>query len=359
MKLIRQAPFMAAAAVGLALLLTAGNAVAIVAANDKAPKIEVVRDDANRRVDVRVDGKPFTSYIWPDRLKKPVLFPIRTARGTPVTRGFPLEPRPGERVDHPHQVGLWFNYGDVNGVDFWNNSEALKPDRAAKMGTIRHRSIERSEGGEGQGVLEVDSDWLMPDGSVVLREHTRYVFRAGPDWRSIDRITMLNAGDQRVSFKDNKEGVLGLRVTRALEEPADKPQVFTDAQGQATAVPTLDNKGVNGVYLSSEGKKGAAVWGTRGRWTVLQGKVEGEPVTLGILDHPENPGFPTYWHARGYGLFAANPLGQAELSGGKDRLDFALAPGASTTFRHRILVVSGTLTPEQAEARYQEFAAAK
>jgi hypothetical protein len=356
MDLTRQTPFTAAASVGLGLVFAAATAVAVVAAGDRGPRIEVLKDEANRRVDVRVDGQPFTAYIWPDTLKKPVLYPIRTAKGTVVTRGFPLEPRPGERVDHPHHVGLWFNYGDVNGVDFWNNAEGLPADRVPHMGTIRHRAIERAQGGDGQAELDVASDWLMPDGSVVVKEKTHYLFRAGADWRSIDRITTLTAGDKPVSFKDNKEGVLGLRVARALEEPSDKPEVFTDAQGRTTDVPTLDNKGVNGVYLSSEGKKGGAVWGTRGRWTVLQGTVEGEPVTLGILDHPGNPGFPTYWHARGYGLFAANPLGQAALSDGKERLDFALAPKASTTFRHRILIASGTLTPEQVEARYQEFA---
>jgi hypothetical protein len=310
-------------------------------------------------VDVRVNGQPFTSYIWPDTLKKPVLFPIHTAKGTRVTRGFPLEPRAGERVDHPHHVGLWFNYGDVNGIDFWNNVEGLPADRVPKMGTIRHRSVDKAAGGDGQGELEVSSDWLMPDGGVVLREKTRYVFRAGSDWRSIDRITTLTAGETRVSFKDNKEGVLGLRVARALEEPTSKPEVFTDAQGRPTAVPRMDNQGVNGVYLSSEGKKGGAVWGTRGRWTVLQGTVEGEPVTLGIFDHPANPGYPTYWHARGYGLFAANPLGQAALSDGKEKLDFALEPQGTTTFRHRILIASSTLTPAQVETRHKEFAAAR
>ena len=89
--------------------------------------VRLVRDDAKQRVDVFVDGQPFTAYIYPAAGKKPVLFPIRSAKGTLVTRGFPLEPRPGERVDHPHHIGLWFNYGDVNGTDFWNNSDAVKP----------------------------------------------------------------------------------------------------------------------------------------------------------------------------------------------------------------------------------------
>src|SRR5262245_33708121 len=88
-------------------------------------QVRVVKNEAAQRVDVTIDGQPFTSYIWNDKLKVPVLFPLRTDNGTIITRGFPLEPRAGERVDHPHHIGLWFNYGSVNGVDFWNNSIAL------------------------------------------------------------------------------------------------------------------------------------------------------------------------------------------------------------------------------------------
>ena len=104
--------------------------------------------------------------------------------------------------------------------------------------------------------------------------------------------------------------------------------MFTDAAGVRPTVATLDNTGVNGDYLTSEGKKGDAVWGTRGKWAMLSGTVGGEPVTIAILDHPKNPGYPTYWHARGYGLFAANPLGQKALSNGKDVLNFTLEPPA-------------------------------
>src|SRR5262245_49719614 len=109
--------------------------------------VELKVNEAARRVEVTIDGKPFTSYIWPTTLKKPVLYPIRTAKGTLVTRGFPLDPRPGERVDHPHHVGLWLNHGNVNGLDFWNNSEAIKPEDAPKMGTIFHRRIVEAKSG--------------------------------------------------------------------------------------------------------------------------------------------------------------------------------------------------------------------
>jgi hypothetical protein len=152
--------------------------------------------------------------------------------------------------------------------------------------------------------------------------------------------------------------MLGLRVVRALEIPSDKAEVFSDASGHPTTVAKLDNTGVNGTYLTSEGKKGDAAWGTRGRWCNLSGMVGSEPVTISIFDHPANPGFPTYWHARGYGLFAVNPLGQKVFSNGKEQLNFSLAPHTSVTFRYRILITSAIATPESTEAAYKDFASA-
>src|SRR5213596_2653449 len=123
-------------------------------------QVDVIPHEDQHRVDVTVDGKPFTSYIWPTTLKKPTLYPLRAASGVVVTRGWPLDPRPGERVDHPHQVGLWFDHGDVNGLDFWNNSDAIPAARADKMGTILHRTVRGAKSGRGQGALEVTADWV-------------------------------------------------------------------------------------------------------------------------------------------------------------------------------------------------------
>src|SRR5215831_10709632 len=184
-------------------------------------RIRVVPNEGARRVDVTIDGEPFTSYIWPTTLKKPVLYPLRTANGTVITRGYPLEPRAGERVDHPHHAGLWFNYGNVNDIDFWNNSDAIKPENAPKMGTIRHERIVSAKSGAELGELEVETSWLTADQKVLLKEDTKFVFRGGPKFRSVDRITTLTAADKTVVFHDDKEGVLGMRVRRELEAPAD------------------------------------------------------------------------------------------------------------------------------------------
>jgi hypothetical protein len=318
--------------------------------------VQIIPSQAPHRIDIFVDSKLFTSYIWPETIKKPVLYPLRTAKGAEVARGYPLYPRAGERVDHPHQVGLWFNYGDVNGLDFWNNSDAIRPDQKNKYGSIRQSRIKRAESGRDRGALEVEMEWVGPDGKVILREDTTFIFSAGLLHRAIDRITTLTAVE-RVVFADNKEGLLGLRVARQLEQPSDKAEVFTDASGKATSVPRLDNTGVTGRYLSSEGKAGDEVWGTRGRWVMLRGAIGQEKVTVALLDHPQNPGYPTYWHARGYGLFAANPLGQKVFSNGREELKLTLEAKQSATFRHRILILSEEATADQMEAQHRRFVA--
>ena len=344
----------------LSAIVAAGSgAFAAGAAPDDPPKagsgVTFAVDEAARRVDVRIDGQPFTSYIWPESLTKPVLYPILTEKGTAVTRGYPLDPRPGERTDHPHHVGLWFNYGSVNGIDFWNNSTAIPPEQQAKMGRIRHLSIVEAKSGAVEGQLTVNAEWVMPSTDVVLDESTTFVFKAVAEGRIIERSTRLSSRSLQVAFNDNKEGLLGLRVARALEHPTREPAIYTDAEGRPSAVAVLDNSGVSGLYRSSEGKEGDEVWGTRARWVALSGHLGAENVTLVILDHPKNPGAPTYWHARGYGLFAANPLGQKELSKGKDELKFKLEPRGSVTFRYQLVVTRGFAVPT-IEGLWKEFA---
>jgi hypothetical protein len=312
-------------------------------------RIQLTHNEAQKRIAVTVDGKPFTAYIYPGPtvLKKPVLYPIMTAGGNFITRGWPLDPRPGERIDHPHHVGMWFNYGDVNGHDFWNNSIEVGPEHKGPFGTIVHTGVKSMKNGNDQAELVVTANWLDKDGKVMLEETTTYQFRAGKDNRIIDRMTTLKATDKDVLFKDNKEGMIALRLARQLEQPSTKPEVFTDAKGVATKVPVLDNAGVTGHYHSSEGVEGDAVWGTRAPWMKLTGTVNNEPVALVLSDYPQNVGYPTYWHARGYGLFAANPLGPSVFTDGKAlAMNYTLPTGKSVTFHYRLLIQSGKVSDE-------------
>lgn len=311
---------------------------------------------ADKSVVVLLDGQPYTSYLYTDSLKKPVLFPLRTKGGHFVTRGWPVQPRANERTDHPHHIGLWFNYGDVNGLDFWNNSTTIPADKRMGYGSIRHSAVNETESNGDTGVLDVTKFWLGPQGDSLLKEDTRYTFHVADDSSTSVELDIKLTALKDVSLKDNKEGVLGIRLARELEHPSDQPAKFTDANGIVTEVAQANNEGVTGHYVSSEGIEGDDVWGTRGKWVTLNGTIEGEDVSLVILDHSGNPGYPTYWHARGYGLFAANPLGQKELSGGKDVLDFKLDSGASTRFRYKVLIHSGSkLDAAAINDRFTEF----
>jgi hypothetical protein len=335
--------------------------LAIVVPSFAATKgVQITPDASNRRVDITIDGKPFTSYIWPETLKKPVLYPILDSDGVTITRGWPLAPRPGERTDHPHHDGLWFNYSNVNGFDFWNNSTAIPAARSPKMGTIVFDKIVSAKSGANRGELVTNSTWITGAGDKIIAETSRYVFARQGSARSIDLIVTFKALD-KVVFHDDKDGLLGLRVARWLESPEEKGGTFTDSNGVATKVAAAANlPGVappTGEYLTSEGIKGEAAWATRGRWCSLTGNNGNHTDTIAIFDHPGNPNYPTYWHARGYGLFAANPLGQHMFDPKQPLLDFTLEKGQSATFRYRIVIYPRAVTPEELNKEADAFAA--
>lgn len=298
-------------------------------------KVDFKNDIANKKVEVLINGKLFTAYIYPDNMEKQSLYPIISASGKTITRGYPLDPRPFERTDHPHHVGMWFNFGDVNGLDFWNNSFAIKPADKPKYGTIKFNKIVSLKPKKGE--LITQSNWVDHTNKVLLNETSTFVFGEKNKIRTIERTTKLTAADE-VTFKENKEGLVGLRLDRAFEEPATKPEIFLDASGKETLVPAMNNDGVNGVYHNAEGAKGGDVWGKRSPWVALRTVKEGEVLTLVILDHPKNPNYPAWSHARGYGLFASNNLGGRAFDKNAAEMKIVLKKGESLTFKHTLVI---------------------
>ena len=309
-------------------------------------KVEFKNDENGKKVEVYVGGKFFTSYIYPDDMEKQSLYPIVTASGKTITRGFPLNPRPFERTDHPHHVGLWVNFGDVNGLDFWNNSFAIDSAEKPKYGSVKFKKIV-SENPE-RGELVTSSDWVDINNRVLLNEESSFMFSGSADLRTIERTTKLVAA-QVVTFTENKEGLIGLRLDRAFEEPALKPDKFLDANGIVTEVPLMNNEGVNGVYRNAEGIKGADVWAKRSPWVALRAEKEGEVITIVILDNPKNINYPAWSHARGYGLFATNNMAGRKVDPNANEVKVVLQPGESIVFKHS-LVIGGDLTDDQINA---------
>ena len=297
-------------------------------------------DVDGKRIDVLYNGKVLTAYCYYDSVMKPVLYPVKTLSGITVTRGFPLDPQPGERVDHSHHVGLWLNYQDVNGLDFWNNSTAIPYERRRHYGTIYHDKVLKKKADGREAVLEIQALWKNHDGKLLLTERTAYQFRVADNNFIIDRTTSLKAPHEEVSLMDIKDGFLAIRVARELELPSEESAKVVGKNGEVVEA-TLSQEAATGNDLSSEGLVGNDVWATRARWVTLTGRKDNKDVSVTIIDHPDNPGYPAYWHARGYGLFAVNPLGQAPFSGGKEKLHLVVKENDTVTFRYRVVIHEG------------------
>lgn len=308
----------------------------------KFDAVALIHDTAAKKIDVLVGNKLFTRFIYPDTLEKPVLFPVYSAGQAMVTRGFPLQPKKDEPTDHPHHVGLWLNFENVNGLDFWNNSYAIGADKKDLYGHITTQPEIETNSGK-RGVLVYHANWRDSKENSLLEEITQYTFSGSEGIRIIDRMTTLVA-DTTVVFKDAKDGLLGFRLAHELEISAKQSRQFTDDKGNITTVNAIADSIANGNYLTSEGKEGDSAWSTRGRWCKVYGKIGNDSVSVAIIDHPSNPNYPTFWHARGYGLFAANPLGEAVFTNGKSRKDLTLQQGEYVTFRFRIVVQDGAQT---------------
>lgn len=321
---------------------------------------QIAERPSDKQVDILYNGNLLTAYCYYDSSRKPMLFPVNTVEGVTVTRSYPFKNIPGERTDHPHHTGIWLNYESVNGLDFWNNSTAIAPEKRNMYGTIRHIGVENAKVSDNTASLTATAAWVTPDEKVLLNEKTVFDFRVRGDDFIIDRTTTLKANDSTVVFKDVKDGMIAIRVARELELPSKEATKYIDDKGNITNVPPSGSGEVTGMYYGSTGLKGDSVWGSKGPWVMLTGKKEEKDITIGIIDHPSNVGYPTYWHARGYGLFAANPLGRKVFSQGKEELNFSLKPGESVTFRYRVIIHSGKpLTAAQMNSQAETFAKIK
>ena len=322
----------------------------------KPEMVKIVKVKGQNKYNVMIGEKPFTSFLYPDTLEKPVLYPVYAVDGMDVTRGFPLHPKKGDPTDHPHHIGIWFNYENVDGLDFWNNSYAIPAAKKSLYGWIKTDRIIEAKSGE-KGILSYHANWVNQGNDVLLEEITRYIFSQVGHKRIIDRITTLKA-KAGVNFKDAKDGLLGMRLAHELQIPTSQDQKFTDDKGNVTVVKGEMDKIANGNYITSEGKQGDSAWSTRARWCKMYGKMGKDSVSVVIIDHPSNPNYPTYWHARGYGLFAANPLGENIFTNGKSSKNLNLKKGEAITFRYRIVVDAGkrSISTEQINKFAMDFA---
>ena len=261
---------------------------------------------------------------------KPYFWPLLGPEGAEYTRAYPMEDRPDDDRDHPHQRSFWITHGDVNGVNFWATDPKNEP--LESFGRIQQQSAWMASG-SAFGRLRTTNLWLNGRGKPVLEDERLFTFWSLPHARVIDVEVRFHAGWGPVTFGDTKEGTFGLRVPSLLDVKA----------------------GQGGQIVNAEGVTDQAAWGKPSPWVDYSGKIAGKSVGIAIFDHPDSFRHPTTWHVRDYGLFAANPFGYHDFGVGRPGAH-TVPPGGGLTLKYRVLLHQGDAKVAGIESSYEGFA---
>lgn len=295
------------------------------AAGQDTPPVAIHANAEASRFDVTIGGKPFTSYLYGKEFAdKPVFYPVLSPNGARVNREYPMVANlPGETTDHPHHQSMFFAYDEVNGTNFWNTD---------KSGRKIVPVTSRAHG----NVLDATLAWTNKDGQVLFDETKRVSFGGEADvfWMTHD-ITLT--ARVPVTMGDTKEGMFAIRLNDTLKEA-----------------------GGSGRYLNAEGLETAAhTWGKPSMWVAIRGAVKDaagtHDVTVAIFAHPRGANVPPYWHARDYGLLAANPFGRKAFDPAAPERVTSLAAGQSVQVSYRLAVFAGQVTKARLDAMYQSL----
>lgn len=300
------------------------------------------------KISVQINGQPFTEfYMAGDQVVKPYLFPLRAASGTYVTRMWPMEKSAEEdkmfadktiKQDHPHQRGLWFAHDSVNKLDFWNIAPLdTPPYNRPDRGKIVVKGPVKATSGRKKGSIAATFEWQDHGGAALLTESRVMTFYADKSRRVVDFDITLTAL-QKVVFGDSKDGLFGIRLRPALQEDVG-----------------------SGHITNADGLKGEReLWGKPSNWCDYSGSIGGEKVGVTILDHPGNPRHPVRWHARAYGLFAANPFGVAAFTGDRTQPSpMELETGQRLRFRYRVIIHPGDAAAANIPAEWNRYSRSK
>ena len=291
------------------------------------------------QIDILIGGRPFATYYFDSAVAKPYLFPLRSAQGTVVTRSFPMVTDiSGEDHDEPHQRAMYFAHGDINGFDFWGEVAFPRWSRhsRATFGRTVLRKLDEMSGGAESGTLRAQFDLLTPDGQAIAQETQAFTFRGDADSRTIDCEFTIRASNGPVKMGDTKEGTFAIRLVKALESPSVH------------------------MMSSNGGTEEKTIWGKQANWVDYSGTVGGEDVGVAVFDNPQNLRHPTYWHARHYGLLAANPFGVREFTHDRHQDgSYTIPAGGVLVLRYRVFVHHGDHRQARVTEAYSRYAESK
>ena len=339
-------------------VLCLSSAVVSLQAADTAPGVQLI--PLADRVRVEIGGRLFTEYIFGDGASRPYCYPVLAADGTPLTRNFPMKRVEGEDTDHPWHRSLMFAHSMVNGVDFWNEAGGDKGKSPDAKGTTTQSALVEARSGA-VGELHTRNNWIAPDGKVICTDDRTLRFLATAEARMIDfEITLHAPTNEPLVLGDNKDGTMAIRLAQWMTMPHKHQGGGASITGRSSNV--LSAAAGHGHIVTANGDRDAAAWGKRADWCDYFAEHNGKIYGVAIFDHPQNPRHPTWWMARDYGLFGANPFGRHDFENLKDQPhagDYTIPAGGSLTLRYRFYFHFGDEKAAAIAAHYAEYANGK
>lgn len=270
-----------------------------------AAKINAVK--VGSKINVSIDGKFFTSYIFSSDEKYPFFFPVNG----PLSGGSVTSMRSDP---YPHHASLYFGCDQVNGGNYWQ--EGLERGRIISV----NAEIVK-EGGDSV-LISDECIWSRP-GALSPIKDTRKI-----------TITAPSATIRQIDFEITLDMLIDVHI-RKTNHSLFSARMATDL--------TVQN---GGTMINAEGDKNEKeTFGKKSAWIDYFGKRGNVIEGLAIMQHPSNPWYPAPWFSRDYGFFSPGPMYWPE--NGEETF---IKKGEKRSFRFRVLVHGG----DQAEAKIAE-----
>jgi len=282
----------------------------------------------NHRLRLSLDGQEVTCYHYADTYARPFLWPLIGPDGVRLSRDWTMEEREGDQQDHIHHRSMWSAHGDLNGTDNWTEMEG--------HGSSRHYAFEEQTSGPVFGRFSAKHEWLTAEGQAYMRAYIDVTLYAiDGDARMLDYTICFRPLSGPVRFGDTKEGgIIAVRVASSM-------------------------CGQNGGLIENAygGLTERECWGRPAPWVDYSGTAGSDLYGITLMEHPENPQYPTRWHVRDYGLFAANPFALHDYLG-SDQVDGSavLEPGQVWKYAYRVVLHRGRAADAAIRDRFLAFA---
>lgn len=275
-------------------------------------------------VKVFLGGELFTEYIQGDQ--KSYLYPVIGPTGTNMTRNYPMkETVKEEHKDHPWHTSVYFTHGDVNGKDFWNDKSTDQKNSRIILDELKTVDSDA-------GRIVATHKWMF-ENDLYMTDTTELHFSGDAEKRIIDYKVTLHASNGDVKLGDTKEGCMAVRMHYKLRV-----------------------KDMGAKVVNSEGITGKDVWGKKAKWISYYNEIDGQQQGITMMDNPENFRYPTPWHARDYGLCAANAFGLKYFTGNKKNTgDITLKSGESLSFSYRLVFHKGDPKTAKVETIFKDW----